>query len=136
MAQEHTRAGRFQTSIGGLVLAAVVMAYFLGPLLRFANPVGVAAGGFLLGSGLFAHYQTFTVTKIDKNAKWVAYAFDLLGVLLLIVAFSYAMTSSGEFDRKCAELQRVMLDGGKQPIDGRAPAHDAFDALACRPQMP
>lgn len=135
MAQQHTRAGRFQASIGGLVLGSIVLAYFLGPLLRFASPEALGWGGLLLGGGLFATYQVATVTTLGRSVKWVGYAVGGLGLLFLIIAFASAMTNSGKFDRRCAKLQQVMLNGGKQPKDGNAQAHEIFDALACRPQM-
>lgn len=133
MAQVDTRAGRFQTSIGGLVLASIVMAFFLGPLLRLANPIVLGVGGFLLGAGLFAEYQVAILTTLNPKLTWLGRGLGGLGLVVLIWAFSYALANSGDLDKECLRLQKTMLEGGKAQPYGRA--HDAFGALGCRPQM-
>lgn len=136
MAQEHTRAGRFQNLIGGLVLGSIVLAYCLSPLLRFANPTSIAMGGFLVSCGLFMGHRLALVTALDRKLIWIAGGLGGLGFTILVVALSFAMENVEAFDERCETLQRVMLHGSKtQPVNGPAKAHEAFDALACRPQL-
>ena len=138
MADHNTREGRFRRDTGGVVVGAALAAFFLGPLMRFANPVLMGAGGTLLGFALFTVYQVYVVPTVHKAMHILAAFIAFLGLLALTLAFVSATRISYAVDETCTGLQRQMM-GAKEAVvpslkPGQAEPKDAFQALGCRPR--
>lgn len=138
MAQHNTREGKFRTQSGGIFTAALIFAYFAAPLVSVANPTYLAIGGLVLSVGFISVYDRSVLLEHTRFKTACAYVGLIGGILILLITFAFAMVVDGARDKRCAILQKTMLEGrGKVPNtdDGRSPAHDAFAALRCRPQL-
>lgn len=139
MAAEHTRAGRFQAKLGGLVLFCVVNAYLTAPLLRFCPPGLLAGGGVGLGGAALLLFEEWVSKPNPRDRKWKMVVVSAgFGVGCLIWAMTTGMNASNAVDRLCRSAQAEML-GGRSPGSsppklGQADAKDRFQALGCRYQ--
>lgn len=139
MAAQHTRAGRFQANIGGLVLASAVVAYFAGPFLRFCPPALLAVGGLCLGCAVFLIFEEWVTKPNPRDRKWkMMIASMILGAGSLVWAGTEGFAASDKIDRLCQAAQTEMLQG--RPANaptlkpGQADAKDRYQALGCRYQ--
>ncbi len=119
----------FDLTWGGAVIFALITAWFMAPLLRFANPRLLGGAGLMLGIGAWAIYRGSVLR--EKGQILIAALFGGIGLIGLTIAGQHTLHASLETDKACLALQGRMLAG-----NGDANAAGAFDALACRPQFP
>jgi hypothetical protein len=132
MADHNTREGKFRQGFGGIALGGALAAFFISPLLKFANPTVLAAGA-VAGMGLFGLYNARVVSDMKPFAEKVAWSFIFVGGSATVIALIFASQVSVSVDRYCSHVQARMIDatrGGKPLGDIK----DVFQALQCRPQ--
>jgi len=126
MAHEHTRAGRFQSYIGGLVLAAVVLSFATSELMRFTDGVLLAVGGFALAAAIFSFYQLAVRPTLDPKLRPIAWVLAVVGLVVLSFTFAGAIVTAEDFSVECAKQQARMMT----PAGDNAGAA-IFHALRC-----
>ncbi len=134
-----SKVDQFNQGMGGLAIGAVFSAWFIGPLIRFADPALLAIGGGLVGTALFCTYRLTVVRTVDRRLSVIVGVLGSLGTMALVVAVASALTGSMALDAKCAELQAVALNGEAEraPLKpGQAEPKDQFTMLQCRPRLP
>lgn len=109
---------------------AAVIAFASSPLIRFADPTWVWAGGYSLALGLALILLWATVDVKAEWAGWIGGAFFLVGAAMLFRAGDQATTLSKANDRRCLTIQQDMLSAHPRLPNG----HDIFQALGCQPQ--
>lgn len=72
MAGHNTREGKFRQEFGGIALGGALAAFFISPLLKFANPTVLAVTGAVAGMGLFDLYNARVVSGAKPFAEKIA----------------------------------------------------------------
>jgi hypothetical protein len=133
MADHNTREGEFRRGFGGVALGGALAAFFISPLVKFADPVVLAVGGALAGMGLLGLYNARVVPGVKPVAEKVAWVFIVLGGFAVAVALVFATEASWSVDGYCAGVQeRMIANAGQGTSIGDA--KDVLQALQCRPQ--
>lgn len=118
------------SSLGRATLPASAIAAFAAtPLLRFADPAVLWAGGYALATAVIV----LVISQSLINQKWLMRAGGALAGLGLAILFylgDTGMTASKANDKRCLAIQRDMLSAQPRRDDGP----DLFQALGCRPQ--
>lgn len=114
MAEHNTREGKFRRGFGGVALGGALAAFFILPLLKFANPVGLAVAGGLAGMGLLGLYNARVVPGVKPFAEKVAWLFLLAGGFLAALALVFAGQASMSVDGYCAHVQASMIDAARR----------------------
>ncbi|WP_426255823.1 hypothetical protein [Sphingomonas sp. DC2300-3] len=114
-----------------LATIAILSAFALTPLLPFANPVAVAAGGclFAVAAGLRFFGQQLPPRWSIASAVIGLVLFVIAGAILL-PATSNAAAAAKANERRCLAIQKDMLSS----LPLRANDADVFQALGCKPQ--
>ena len=126
---EIDREAMTKTIVQSALIASAVVAYFVSPLLPFANPRTLFNGGAMLGVGLGGAWSAM-------HGKWGKLWFGAYGLLalagatILMVELTAAAVHSAANDRRCEQVQADMIGPKPQRPDGP----DLFQALRCRPQ--
>ena len=84
---------------------------------------------------LFGLYQLAAVPSIGERISFFTTIFGGVGLALLGFAFYGAVVASLERDRRCLQLQSLMLVGyapGITTKPGQADPKDQFQAFGCR----
>jgi drug/metabolite transporter (DMT)-like permease len=124
MAQANTRAGRFQTLIGGIVLAGAIMTACTSPLSQHVNSVWLAMAGFMLAGAFFAFYQLAVRPTLDPGLKKVAWAMAGIGIAGLAWTFADAIVTAQDYEVVCEAQQQRMMGGDSAGAE-------IFRALKC-----
>ena len=109
--------------------AAAIAAFAATPLVRFADPAALWAGGYALACGV----TWVVVAPAMLSGKWMLRfggAMAVTGMALLFYLGDAGITASKANDKRCLAIQRDMLSAQPRREDGP----DLFQALGCRPQ--
>ena len=133
MADHNTREGKFRRGFGGVALGGALAAFFISPLLKFANPTVLAVAGAVAGMGLFGLYNARVVSGVKPFAEKVAWSFIFVGGSATAIALVFAGQASVSVDSYCSHVQARMIDATRQgkPMSD---IKDIFQALQCRTQ--
>lgn len=138
MGAEHTRAGRFRASTGGIVGAGLALGWCWSPLLRYANPLGLFATGLTLAVFIIEVWDRAVVEDRSKPVKRRSYFVLACLALFGFLTGMQALYAAQGADKQCAIIQAAMMGGKDAKSNGRAnrsdPA-DVYQALGCRPQF-
>ena len=133
MAQENTREGKFRRGFGGVALGGALAAFFISPLLKFANPTALAIGGALAGLGLLGLYNSRVVPGVKPFAEKVAWTFIFIGGSTAAIALVFAGQASVVVDGYCGTVQTRMIAADRLSRS-TGDLKDIYQALQCRPQ--
>lgn len=113
----------------GVAAAVAVLAFFVQPVLKFANPDHLVGGAAILSMGIFWVFSDLARDSMSK-ATFIGMAAGLLGYLGIAWTMMDASKQSTINDERCATVQADML----APNPVRGDSADVFQALGCRPQ--
>lgn len=133
MADHNTPEGKFRRGFGGIALGGVLVAFFISPLLKFANPVVLAAASAVAGLGLLGLYNARVVQGVKPVAEKVALLLIILGGGATVVALVFAAETSVSVDAYCANVQLRMIEAARQGVP-LGDTKDVFQTLQCRPR--
>lgn len=133
MAEHNTPEGKFRRLFGGVALGGAVTAFFISPLMPFANPVALAVTGAIAGVGLLGVYNVRVVPGVKPFADRVGWLCLLLGGGGVITALVFAGEASMSLDSYCARVQARMI-AAEQRGHSIGDTKDVLQTLRCRPQ--
>jgi hypothetical protein len=114
--------------IKAIAIGAAICAYFIQPLLRFADADRLVGGSCLAAASIVWGLRAYHSRSWAEGI--LAAGGAAFGFWLLASALTTATTNSTLNDRRCLALQRDMLSARPRRADGP----DLFAALGCRPQ--
>jgi hypothetical protein len=126
MSEDHSRVRSFATDA---VVTAATGAYFLAPILAYADAAAVASFGSPLAVGAGG---AWLAARQQWKKQWeycylLMAAIGLVGITWQVTLAQFDYSANKE---RCAHVQREMLTGTPRRLDGS----DLFQALGCRPQ--